>query len=578
MGLPDDSTVFNDREHILWTRSTDGGINWDIPAHDASGNFELPDYQPLFNGSLSAIMIGDTFHIAWLDWDQTGQLLPGGHVHHLAVSPNGSVDGPHLVAEINLFFDPNRDNSTTALGLGYGIWQHPTLAYRPAGLLPPPNDGSALYCLWSSPPEDGGGGMADTSAPVGGGRIFPCADIWCAASADNGRFWDAKTNATQTNHPGCNGTSDPCEHEFYISAAAEADSVIYVVSQVQKFPGFQSQGDPGPNTRLSDEWRLYLVPARPPIPVCTLLVDTVPPVITCPNNLVKNTNPGQCEATVRYFAKVNDNCFGASYACTPSSGSNFPVGVTTVTCIASDLAGNKDSCSFSVTVRDLEPPTITCPSAITVNTATGRCDATVDYTPPVASDNCPGPVNVDCSPPSGSLFPIGETTVKCIVADTTGNKDSCQFVVTVNDTQPPAIVCPGNTVVYSDSGRCGAAKMNFAANVSDNCPNAFTYCFPPSGSIFPLGTRRVLCVAKDLYGNFDTCSFAVTVVFVKGDLNRDTILAASDVIREINCVFLGITPPAGDCACDLNCDAAATAADVVLELNATFSGDPFPCP
>jgi len=582
-GLPDDSTVFNDREHILWTRSTDGGITWDIPAHDATGDFELPNFQPLVNGSLSALMVADTFHIVWLDRASGTLFLPGGHVHHLSVSPNGSVDGPHLVAEINLFYDESRDNSTTGFVLGFGIWQHPTLAYRPPGLLPPPNDGADLFCLWSSPPEDSTtpGIQADTTDPsVSGGRVFPCADIWCSGSFDNGRSWDLKTNVTKTNHPGCNGTTTPCEHEFYISAAAVADSLIYVVAQVNKFPGFQNLGDPGPDTRLSDEWRLYKVPARSPFSACTLGVDTVPPTIRCSNIVTKVTSPGSCEGGKVFFQPfASDNCSGASFTCTPPSGSFFLLGITSVTCIAMDSAGNKDSCTFTVTLRDFYPPSVSCnPDTLIVGNTSGRCDATVDYLTPDAIDNCPGPVPVVCMPPSGSILPLGATVVRCVATDISGNKSSCAFIVTVIDSEPPVITCPNNIIVNTDSGRCDAAKVNFAASATDICSNPTVLCVPPSGSIFPRGTTKVNCIARDVYSNFDTCSFTVTVIKVKGDLNRDTILTASDVMLELNCVFLGITPPAGDCACDLNCDGVASPADVVLELNKVFLDIPFPCP
>src|SRR5207253_6093768 len=38
------------------------------------------------------------------------------------------------------------------------------------------------------------------------------------------------------------------------------------------------------------------------------------------------------------------------------SGSSFPAGITTVTCTAVDVAGNTNTCSFTVTVADNEPP------------------------------------------------------------------------------------------------------------------------------------------------------------------------------------------------------------------------------
>ena len=56
-------------------------------------------------------------------------------------------------------------------------------------------------------------------------------------------------------------------------------------------------------------------------------------------------------AVVTWAATFADATSGvATKACTPASGSTFPVGPTTVTCSATDKAGNSGSGSFTVTV------------------------------------------------------------------------------------------------------------------------------------------------------------------------------------------------------------------------------------
>jgi hypothetical protein len=150
--------------------------------------------------------------------------------------------------------------------------------------------------------------------------------------------------------------------------------------------------------------------------------------ITCPANIVVSNDPSQCGAIVNYPAPVTTgDC--RPVTCTPASGSFFPVGTTTVTCTSGAA-----SCTFTVTVNDTEPPTITCPSNIIVQTPTpGAICAVVNFPPPVASDNCPG-VTVVCSPPSGSCLKPGITIVTCIATDAAGNTASCIFLVTVFDT------------------------------------------------------------------------------------------------------------------------------------------------
>jgi hypothetical protein len=87
---------------------------------------------------------------------------------------------------------------------------------------------------------------------------------------------------------------------------------------------------------------------------CTASVsalDTVPPVITCPADLVQAASPGNCSAVVTYPSPtVTDDCPGVTFVCSPPSGSSFPVGVTKVNCVATDASGNTATCSLFVTV------------------------------------------------------------------------------------------------------------------------------------------------------------------------------------------------------------------------------------
>jgi hypothetical protein len=56
-------------------------------------------------------------------------------------------------------------------------------------------------------------------------------------------------------------------------------------------------------------------------------------------------------AVVSFSPVTSDNVLVVSVECSRNSGSLFPVGVTAVTCVAKDAAGNQASESFVVTVR-----------------------------------------------------------------------------------------------------------------------------------------------------------------------------------------------------------------------------------
>lgn len=85
--------------------------------------------------------------------------------------------------------------------------------------------------------------------------------------------------------------------------------------------------------------------------------DTQPPTLACPANVTAVATPACPFASnvVVTFATpaASDNCAGVTVACTPPSGSRFPLGTTAAACTATDAADNTASCSFSVTVFDV---------------------------------------------------------------------------------------------------------------------------------------------------------------------------------------------------------------------------------
>ena len=58
----------------------------------------------------------------------------------------------------------------------------------------------------------------------------------------------------------------------------------------------------------------------------------------------------------------------------------------------------------------VEPCVLTCPANITQSNDPNQCGAVVTYNPPTSTGDCG---TITCSPPSGSFFPVGTTTVTC---------------------------------------------------------------------------------------------------------------------------------------------------------------------
>jgi hypothetical protein len=206
-----------------------------------------------------------------------------------------------------------------------------------------------------------------------------------------------------------------------------------------------------------------------------------------------------------------------------SSGSTFPVGTTTNTFVATDASGNTATCSFTVTVADVQPPSISCPGNISV-IATSAAGAAVTYTTPVGTDNCPGATTARIAGlASGSTFPLGTTTVTYKVTDAAGLSSQCSFTVTVVGV-PPSIHCPANIIVNNGAGQCGA-NVTFAATETAGIPaSTITYDHQP-GSFFAVGTTTVTATATNAVGS-SSCTFTVTV----NDVTPPVIACPFDIV------------------------------------------------
>lgn len=169
--------------------------------------------------------------------------------------------------------------------------------------------------------------------------------------------------------------------------------------------------------------------------------DVTGPVFAgCPADLTVTT--ATLTGTATWTAPTaTDNCGGVSINASQEPGTNFPLGVNTVTYQASDRKGNKSFCTFKVTVSNaclsdtIKPVLSACPANISVVSANGS-NATATWTAPTATDNCSA-ATVTGDFASGSIFPIGATTVTYTATDLNGNNAKCTFTVTVTTQSVP---------------------------------------------------------------------------------------------------------------------------------------------
>ena len=268
---------------------------------------------------------------------------------------------------------------------------------------------------------------------------------------------------------------------------------------------------------------------------CTATVtveDTITPSITCPANVTRYAN-GNCEflnLATDLNAVFTDNCSGATLENDYNFDVNlifevFPLGVTNVAWTVTDVGGNSNTCSMTITVVDTLAPVISCVADTVLNTGAGVCDYLVQGTEFDATftDNCSGGSITNnfnnTATLAGEVLPTGVTSVVWTATDASGNTSTCTTAITVADTTTPVMTCAANTTRYVAAGSCTYTVQGteFDPSVIENCTinfviNSFNGSSTLAGAVLPIGNTWVVWGVQDNAGNTTSCATTITVV------------------------------------------------------------------
>ena len=269
------------------------------------------------------------------------------------------------------------------------------------------------------------------------------------------------------------------------------------------------------------------------------------PIDTMPRPIYMNAT--SAAGTVVYFTlptATDTGNAGVTVTCAPPSSSLFPIGTTLVTCTATDRRGNSSSATFTVTVADRIGPAVSGLANVTVQ-APNAGGAIVTYGTPTATDQIDGVRPVTCVPASGSVFPIGQTTVTCSATDNSNNRSQTTFVVNVLGL-PLGSAC--TLTAHCTTGTCvDGVCCNTTATSCGQCnacnvPGFVGTCAPKSGGTCSDGNA---CTAGDTCSagtcvsgpplscadqnpcTVDSCSPASGCVFTPGNAGVECRQAAS---------------------------------------------------
>lgn len=179
----------------------------------------------------------------------------------------------------------------------------------------------------------------------------------CSATSEGGTATDSVTIMRDTTAPGISSTRSPAANAagWNNTAVTVTFTCDDAVSGVASCTGSTTLSGEGAG-QLAGAVATDLAGNTVTAAVGGINIDFTAPAITVPAT-INEPATSDSGAVVTYAATVADLLDPTpSFSCAPASGSTFPVGSTTVTCTASDAAGNSSTRSFVVTVGGTTTP------------------------------------------------------------------------------------------------------------------------------------------------------------------------------------------------------------------------------
>lgn len=292
-----------------------------------------------------------------------------------------------------------------------------------------------------------------------------------------------------------------------------------------------------------------------------LVLDDTLPTVTCPADITVNSDLGNCSAIVNFPMPItSDNCGVASVTQTMGdpTGSMFPVGVTTIEFTATDVNGNTNTCSFTITVTDNEAPLAVCQNITIQLDASGNASITAADVDGGSTDNC-GVASISISPSTFDCSDVGDNNVILTVTDVNGNTSTCTAIVTVEDVTAPVVACQNITVeLDSVTGTITIDGTDIDNGSTDAC-GIDTYTLDiDTFDCSNIGDNTVTLTVTDVNGNTATCTAIVTV-----EDNTSPVLVCQDFTLELGPDGTAMLDPNDVIASNTdNCGIATVAVDI----------------
>ncbi len=184
----------------------------------------------------------------------------------------------------------------------------------------------------------------------------------------------------------------------------------------------------------------------------------------------------------------------------------------TVTFTASDGCLETTATATITSNNDTAGPTfINCPANMTVAVDVDLCTANVIYSTPIAEDCNGATVAFTSGIASGEPFPLGDTDIVFTATDGCNNTSTCEFTITVIDSQNPVINCPPSINVCADDGTCTWLATTATDPTFADCTNTnLSYEIVDPMGVATTGTGLISAAAETFAIGSNTVTYTLT--------------------------------------------------------------------
>jgi large repetitive protein len=246
------------------------------------------------------------------------------------------------------------------------------------------------------------------------------------------------------------------------------------------------------------------------------VVDTTPPTVSVPK-LITIEATSETQNEVDFGGVYADDLVGVA-SVTNDAPELFPFGLTTITWVVTDEAGNIATSLQQISVEDTTAPIISVPAEIVLEASSSQ-DNIVNLGQAEASDLVSISSITNDAP---DTFALGESIVTWSAIDSSGNSANATQMITLIDTTIPTIEASEDIVIEATSSDENIISL-VAPSVSDSVSDVVVTNDAPT--FFSLGETIVTWIATDEQGNFASSIQKINVI----DTTAPELFAPSDI-------------------------------------------------